>query len=279
MPRSRAWNTALAARIEIQKLIEIAKEQSDQLEAGRPFSDQENCLRLLMVALIGYFQAYVGDLLNELCDTLPTVWDDAMPLYQKRYILIQVHRRISLILDERKEHDLNNDAELQKFRNDILNCTGWASEPVHLASSGHREDLRGFLKDNGSKSLNKSISQFRADRLSFSDWLDSQHPKYRGVFELLDNVIRIRNDVAHGKIDQRITLREARTYVFIIYRLILKADEYLESSFIITGTPTTAELATATVPAANVEIEEAGMGTETATPAEELINVPAGSEK
>jgi hypothetical protein len=36
-----------------------------------------------------------------------------------------------------------------------------------------------------------------------------------------------RDEAAHGQIEQRLTLRDVRTYRVIIYRLVQKADEYL----------------------------------------------------
>ncbi len=231
MGRSRSWIEAFKLRIEVRRLIEFAEKQSDQLQKDRPLSDQENHLRLTMVVLIGQFQSYIGDFLNELCDTLPDTWDTNLPLFQKRYALVQLHRRLSLILQGREENDLNEDNKLEKFRKEILDCADWVTRPIALATSGHREDLRGFLKDNGSNSLDKAISQFGASQIKFSDWLDKNFPRYRGAFDQLDTVIQIRNDVAHGRIKNRITLREARIYIILVYRLMLKADEYLEPSF------------------------------------------------
>ncbi|MCR4377116.1 MAG: HEPN domain-containing protein [Rhodospirillales bacterium] len=244
MGRSRSWTEALKSRIEIRKLMEFAENQSDQLEKDRQLSDQENQLRLTMVALIGQFQAYIGDLLNELCDKLPGAWDTNLPLFQKRYALVQLHRRLSLILQDREESELVEDSKLEKFREEVLDCTSWVTRPISLAISGHREDLRGFLKDNGSNALNKAISQFGANQLQFSGWLHKNYPRYREAFGQLDDVIQLRNDVAHGKIEKRITFREARIYIILVYRLMLKADEYLELSFMHQGTPKITEATT-----------------------------------
>ena len=227
MSRSRSWQKSLGLRVEIKKLMTLAKEQPSEIEINRHFSDQENCLRLVIVALIGHFQSYVADLLNELCDTLPAAWQADMPLYQKKYILVQLHRRLNYLLENTDENSLTTDSDIEKLRSSLIDCTGWLNSPIAVASSRFKEDLRGFLKDNGSKALDRAISQLGGGQLKFSNWLDSTHPQYRGIFGLLDNAIEIRNDVAHGKIDRRVTLREARTYIIAVYRLMLKADEYL----------------------------------------------------
>jgi hypothetical protein len=57
---------------------------------------------------------------------------------------------------------------------------------------------------------------------------DPYYKRYASALATLDIVIAIRNDVAHGKIKGRLTLLDARQYVVLVHRLILKADEYLE---------------------------------------------------
>lgn len=247
MGRSRSWQKSLGLRVEIKKLMLLTKVQSNEIEKNRPFSDQENCLRLVIVALIGHFQSYVTDLLNELCDVLPAAWEADMPLYQKKYVLVQLHRRLSYLLENADENSLASDTEIEKLRSSLMDCTNWLNNPVAVASSRFKEDLRGFLKDNGSKALDRAISQFGGGKLKFSDWIDKNYPKYRGIFDLLDNAIEIRNDVAHGKIDRRVTLREARIYVVAVYRLMLKADEYLEANTA-NASPVLASGATAALP-------------------------------
>ena len=79
MSRSRSWQKSLGLRVEIKKLLLLTKQQSDKIERNRAFSDQENCLRLVIVALIGHFQSYIADLLNELCDLLEPPRDCRRP--------------------------------------------------------------------------------------------------------------------------------------------------------------------------------------------------------
>lgn len=211
-------------------IMNLAEKQSDVLDKDKHFSAQENCLRLYMVALIGYLQSYIIDLLNELCDTLPVTWSETMPLYQKKYIVLQVKNKLKDFLIDHDEDGIPIDSEIEKQRIHILNDIKPLNEPAVIAKYGARESLKGFLKDNGSKSIDKAISQFRVDKMKFSDWLDKYHPRYRGIFDLLDNAIMIRNDVAHGTYKQRITRHEARIYTVAVYRLMFKADEFLRSS-------------------------------------------------
>ena len=209
--------------------MNLAKSQSDELMPSRRLSDQETCLRMVVIALVGQFQAYIGDLMDELCDTLPDTWESLAP-FQKRYVVIQLRRRLESILSQNSEPDLADEGKLERFKGSLGTCSEWAQKPATLASSPKREELYGFLKDNSSKSIDRAISQFRPDGMQFSDWLYKHYPKYREIFNSLDNAIRLRNEAAHGQIGQRLTLRDARSYRAIIYRLVQKADQYLEAA-------------------------------------------------
>lgn len=259
MPRSRAWYSFLASRAELRHLMEVARFQSNRLESNRLLTDQENQLRFVVVALIGQFQAYVADLMDELCDNLPDKWEQLAP-FQKRYVAIQLRRRIEALLGEHSEIDLAEDKRLEQFKKAFSKCSEWPQRPATLASSSHREELHGFLTDNSSKSLDRAISQFRPDGMKFSDWLKKHYPPYREIFDALDNAIRLRNEAAHGQIGQRLTLRDARTYRVTIYRLIQKADEYLE----VTSAP--GAEGNATNPAVSATSTEATAPAETAGP-------------
>ena len=207
--------------------MELAETQSDQLQSGRRLSDQENQLRLVVVSLVGQFQAYVADLMDELCDNLPDTWEGLAP-FQKRYVSVQLRRRLAAILGVYSETDITEEQTSERFKTAFSTCSEWLRKPAILASSSQREQLYGFLKDNSSESLNRAISQFRQDGMRFTDWLYKNYPSYRDIFAVLDNAIRLRNEAAHGQIGQRLTLRDVRTYRATIYRLVQKADEYIE---------------------------------------------------
>ncbi|MBA3915204.1 MAG: hypothetical protein H0X25_15415 [Acidobacteriales bacterium] len=209
--------------------MNIAKAQSNMLEPSRRLSNQENHLRLVVVALVGQFQSYIADLLDELSDGLPETWEGLAP-FQKRYVIVQLRRRLESVLEAHPEMSLAEDRELERFKDAFSTCSEWPHKPSTLAGSTYRSELYGFLKDNSSKSLDRAISQFRSDGMKFSDWLYKNHSEYRDIFDRLDNAIRARNETAHGKIGQRLTLRDVRTYRAIIYRLIQKADEYLDQA-------------------------------------------------
>jgi hypothetical protein len=206
--------------------MKIAESQSEQTADYRLLSDQENQLRMVTVSMVGQFQAYVSDMLNELCDQLPDNWDGLLP-FQKRYVAVHLRRRLEDLLESHQESDFADDRTAEHFQRAFLESAEWPRRPSALITSSHRRDLAGFLGDNGSKALDRAISQFRPDGMKFSDWLGRNHPRYRGYFDHLDNAIRLRNEAAHGQIRQRLTLRDVRLYRVVIYRLVQKADEYL----------------------------------------------------
>lgn len=60
--------------------------------------------------------------------------------------------------------------------------------------------------------------------LSFFNWINRNHPKYRGLEDALNIVIDTRNDVAHGTFERRLTLRDVRIQRVLIFRLIAKME-------------------------------------------------------
>lgn len=228
MPRSRAWHSFLRARSDLEGLFRFAAAQSDSLQPHRRLSDQENHLRLVMVALVGQLQSYIAELLEELSDNLPESWEHLTPL-QKRYVAVQIRRYIEGLTEDYPEPDLADEPRVEQFIRSFVTCSEWPNKPSSLAASPHRQEVHGFLRDSNSrKAIDRAISQFRPDGMRFSDWLSANFDRYREAFERLDNAIRVRNEVAHGRIEQRLTLRDVRSYRALIYRLVQKADEYVE---------------------------------------------------
>jgi hypothetical protein len=64
---------------------------------------------------------------------------------------------------------------------------------------------------------------------TFFNWLEKNHPRYRGLSDLLNIVIDTRNDVAHGTFLRRLTLREVRVHRVLVYRLIAKIESYMDA--------------------------------------------------
>ena len=225
MPRTAAWRKFQTSRRETLQLLTVAEAAEDSLPAGVRLSLRERQLRLYVVALIASLQAYVNDLLEEICDLLPEHWT-ALSAVQKRYVGTHIHRLCSQLVQKYPETDLSDEKRVEQFTKQISSVVGWYDKPSGLSASVLKQDLEGFLGDNGSKSLDKALTLHRPDGMRFSDWLGSQ-PLHRATLEVLDNAIRLRNEAAHGQIGQRVTAEDARRYRAVVTRLVQKADEYV----------------------------------------------------
>jgi hypothetical protein len=188
-------------------------------------SSQENHLRYVVVALVGALQSYVTELVEERADELGDSWD-GLGMIQKRYVSIQTVRRLSHLVELFPERDLAEEKRLDQLRAGVQECAGWHQTPSLLARSAYREKLEGFLTNNGTKAIDRTISQFGTCGMSFLNWLMKNCPRYRGIADLLDSAIALRNDVAHGTFNRRLTLREVRLYRAAIYRLVGRIEEY-----------------------------------------------------
>lgn len=191
-------------------------------------SSQENHLRHVAVALVAALQAYITELVEAKADQLGDSWD-SLGSVQKKYVSVQTMRRLSSLIEQFPESDLAEEKKIEHLHAGILDCAGWHQTPSQLARSVYREKLEGFLANNGTKAIDRAVSQFGSCGLSFFNWLRKNYPRYRGMPDLLDSLIALRNDVAHGTFNRRLTLREARVYRAAVYRLVRKIEEYQQA--------------------------------------------------
>jgi hypothetical protein len=188
-------------------------------------SSQENHLRYVVVALIGALQSYITEMLEQRADELCDSWDGLGPV-QKRYVSVQTRRRLARQIELVEESDLVDNRKIEQLQTCVHDCAAWYETPSLLARSAYREKLEGFLADNGTKAIDRAVSQFGNCGLSFFNWLSRNYPRYRGIDDLLDSAIALRNDIAHGMFNRRVTLRELRVYRVAVYRLIGRIDAY-----------------------------------------------------
>jgi hypothetical protein len=212
-------------RPEIAELFTTAQNQLESIPANCRMSSQENHLRYLVVALVGALQLYLTEILEERADELCDSWN-GLDSVQRRYVSVQVRRRLALLIDAIPESDLADSKKIDRLQASVIECESWYRTPSLLARSAYREKLEGFLSDNGTKAIDRAVSQFGSSGLSFFNWLYKTCPRYRGVDDLLDSAIALRNNVAHGTFNRRVTLRDARVYRVAIYRLIGRIEAY-----------------------------------------------------
>lgn len=213
------------ARPEISELMRTSRDQSEAVTADRRMSSQENHLRHVAVALVAALQSYITELVEANADELGDSWDALSPI-QKRYVSVQTMRRLSRLIELFPECDLAEERRVEQLHAGIQECAEWHQTPSLLARSAYREKLEGFLANNGTKAIDRAVSQFGNCGLSFFNWLSKNCPRYRGMPDLLDSLIALRNDAAHGTFNHRLTLRDARLYRAAIYRLVGKFEDY-----------------------------------------------------
>ena len=222
---SRALTAFRDVRPEISDLLRTSRKQSDAATPDRRMSSQENHLRHVVVALVGALQSYVTELVEERADELGDSWE-SLGLVQKRYIAVQTMRRLSRLVELFPEIDLSEGKKIEQLLAGVQECAAWHQTPSLLARSAYREKLEGFLSNNGTKAIDRAVSQLGTCGLSFFNWLLKNCPRYRGITDLLDSAVALRNDVAHGTFNRRLTLREVRVYRAAVYRLVGRIEEY-----------------------------------------------------
>ncbi len=228
MPRaaySRAWEEFQASRSEIRELMRLARSLPDTPTGALRISSQELVLRAVVVALVANLQVYLENLLEEWADALVSDWEKLSSV-ERKYVLLQARRRLAVALEENSEERLGIAAQQSEFINAIRTTSDWLDDPTTLASSPDREQLPGFYRDLGANAINRAFSQLRGDGAKFFDWCTAD-PRYSQYFPRVNECIKIRNEIAHGRLGTRLTLRDVRVHRTTINRLVSKADAFV----------------------------------------------------
>lgn len=227
---SDAWLEFQQARSEVSELFSWARTLPATPRSGQRISSQENALRAAIVLLVGHFHGYLQHLLEEWADSLVPDWNKLSPI-QRNYVAKQLRRRLARILDDVGEEDLGEANRRQRFVDDVGHAAGWAIDPSSLSISAEREALLGFFTTWKSKAITRALGQFRGDDSSVFEWMVKSNKQYTGYYNLLDSLIDIRNDAAHGDATSRtLTLHEARQYRVLVNRLVHRAEAFVNGA-------------------------------------------------
>lgn len=204
----------------------MADRLPDTIEAGQRISTQEMVLRFVMVSIVGALHRFLATLLEDWADKLVDDWD-SLSLLQKRFVALHVHRAFERLLAEFSEGDLWDEKAQRKFRLATSKYAEWLQRPTVLAASPEREELTGFFRDQGAKAIDRALSRFRCDGQPFFGWLLSQSGRYTGYEDRLNEAITIRNEVAHGTLNRRLTTVDVRGHWACITSIVRKAEDFL----------------------------------------------------
>jgi hypothetical protein len=244
MVRSRAWVNHQASRREAADLLAQAGSASDVLLPGQRMALQEVLLRAIVVVLVGQVHAYLEDLLEEWGDLLGADFSKLSHMGQK-YVVLQVRRHLSETLDQYPQEALGDTAAQHKFMKALEDCRNWLQNPRDLATSPSRSRLEGFFRQWGANAIDRALAQLRVDGVGFFSWLTAQHSGYSDYFVRVNSAIGIRNEVAHGSFETRLTFDDARRHRATLSLLVLKAEDFVSGALedartaaAITATPT-----------------------------------------
>lgn len=229
MVRSRAWVTYRASRREASDLLAEAVSAGNVLLPGQRMALQEVLLRVSMVILVGQVHAYLEDLLEEWGDLLDADFGKLSPIGRK-YVALHVQRHLSETLADYPEEALGDEAAQRRLAKAVERCHAWFENPRELAASPARSRLEGFFRQWGAKALDKALAQLRKDNWTFFSWLSAQHPGYSDYFNRTNAAIKIRNEIAHGAFETRLTVEDVRRHRATLSLLVLKAESFVSGA-------------------------------------------------
>lgn len=227
--RSRAWVSYHVSRREVADLLSAAASENATVLPGQRMSLQEVLLRAAMVMLVGQLHAYIEDLLEEWGDLLGSDYNKLSAIGQK-YVVLQVQRHLSETLSQYAEAELGSEAARKKFIRAVEECHNWLQNPRNLAASPNRSRLEGFFRRWGANAIDKALAQFRVDGARFFSWLSSQNSGYSDYFVRTNSAIDIRNEVAHGEFQTRLTVEDVRRHRGTMSLLVLRAEAFVRGA-------------------------------------------------
>jgi hypothetical protein len=176
--------------------------------------------------LVGAFHNYLEDMLEEWGDLLGSTLEDLSPIL-RRYVAVQVHRRLAGAIGEYSEEAVGDEGNQKKFLSTVSDTAGWIIDPKILAGSASRPKLEGFFRQWGSQAVERALTQFRHDGTKFFTWLSCEHDAYADYFTRLDSAILVRNQIAHGTVGTRLTIEDVRRHRATISMLVIKAEQFV----------------------------------------------------
>jgi len=91
--------------------------------------------------------------------------------------------------------------------------------------------LRGFYEEAAPKAVDALLSAFHPQGQSFFDWLEAQGIDRGILWKNLQNMVNMRNEIAHGNLSQKPTLVDARRFAGTARTLVQGADSYVRSCY------------------------------------------------
>lgn len=232
MPYSASYREFRKRFSEISIIIRAGERQSTYIRQGiTPQLEFETaCARAATVFLVSHIEGYYNEVAREILSLVKNRWSDLSPAHCS-FLSRGISELIVQKISEIREGNFTSGEDIRKLKYIIGRANAGLSNPVTLPDEVKETKLIGFHIDSAPKSVNKLLSSFDPLGEDFFKWL-SDEGQDRGLYwTTLDNVTRLRNDIAHGNLYAQCTLHDAKAQSITCARLVRFSDKFLCRSY------------------------------------------------
>lgn len=196
-----------------------------ELEAGTPrnLPLEISLARSIVVLIAGHLEGYMNALAEEVIGHLP---DDPelLTASQRRYLAIRLRDFMVERSKELKEATFGEGREVDAFLTSSESIHGWLQKPSSLP---HIEKIRGFYRDLAPDAVDQLFRRLHPLGSSFWGWIESKGKDRSRFCTVLKQLVEARSGIAHGEIDIRPTLNDARLYIATATALVRASERFI----------------------------------------------------
>ena len=200
-----------------------------EIEGANPSSnpDAEHLVLALAtcVLLVSWLQAYLREKIEATVDSMGVDWG-GLSRVQKAIIWRCVHYDVKRFTNEIDEGGFPDAKKLDEFQSKLLHLIRPLDFPTELSSRAPALAPGDILSNNGTNALAR-VAEALAGKPDFRGWLGKTYLAKSQYFNDIDNLISVRNDVAHGLGRVLVTVRDVRVYFVRVRQLVGAIDRFI----------------------------------------------------
>jgi len=224
MTRSLAYTNFLLRYREVTRLLAAAHryEYAAIKRSRTDLQETANALsRSVVMLLAGHLEGYLGDLISEICDAMPSKWDTAI-VPKKIFVAQAVIDDLLKALHFTDGAAPQNAKQLDALKSDVEMISAYFSKPNAVKP----RRLEGYYRNDGPGAVEKLMLSLNPAGPKFFDWMEQLGTDRSRMWVTLQTVTRDRNQIAHGSLTTTKTPQDARTAVCVVVAMVRRVERY-----------------------------------------------------
>ncbi len=210
---------------EIGFLLDAAQKASNTSTGRSLVTEQQAYTRAAIVLLAAHLEGFFKTMSEDYTDEIDDKSWNGQSAGVQRFIALQAIQRLK---EEFERAGACEDArQRESLRKSVTITSRWFKNPSRVAESPLKPRLTGFYRQRGSQAVENFLRDFHPEQVPFFDWLASKNLDRSTYWTVLQGLVNVRNDIAHGDAQMSLTLAEVRRYVAVCTVLIRQVRLYV----------------------------------------------------